>query len=205
MRLCFDTCLNKMYLALGDDKKLISSKIVENTQTHYHSAFLISEIKNILKNNNLTVNDVDCIVTNVGPGSFTGIRACITVAKIYAQFLNKKVIPVSSLEILSRLSDKQCVEVIIDARKNCYYYAKFIDKKAVIEPKVLPVDEYQMSNCDIISEKTLVEKGLDAIAYEDLNADLGKILYEVSLTKTPTTWENLEPLYLQPPPVSLKK
>ena len=75
-----------MYLALGDDKKLISSKIVENTQTHYHSAFLISEIKNILKNNNLTVNDIDCIVTNVGPGSFTGIRACITVAKIYAQF-----------------------------------------------------------------------------------------------------------------------
>lgn len=105
--LAFDTCLDKMYVALGEDDKILSSKVVETTKSHYHSAFLISNIANILKENNLTPQDIDLIATNIGPGSFTGIRACTTVARVMAQACNTKVVGVSSLEILSRVKKER--------------------------------------------------------------------------------------------------
>ena len=86
--LVFDTCLDKMYVTLTKDNEILSSKIVENQDNKYHSAFLISTIKEVLKENNLTPQDLSAIGTNDGPGSFTGIRACTTVARMMAQQLN---------------------------------------------------------------------------------------------------------------------
>ena len=83
--LVFDTCLDKMYVTLADDDKILTSKIVTNKDNKYHSAFLISTIKEVLKENNLRPEDIDAIGTNIGPGSFTGIRACTTVARMMAQ------------------------------------------------------------------------------------------------------------------------
>ena len=51
--LCFDTCLDKMYVVLKKDDSILTSKVIENTQTHYHSAYLISTIADILNDENL--------------------------------------------------------------------------------------------------------------------------------------------------------
>ena len=80
--LAFDTCLDKMYVTLAQDDKILESKIVTNQDNKYHSAFLISTIRDILHENNIEPKDLDAIGTNVGPGSFTGIRACTTVARM---------------------------------------------------------------------------------------------------------------------------
>ena len=93
----FDTALNKTYVAISNNGELITSKIVENTEDNYHSAFLLSTIKEVLKENDLTPQDVNLIGVNVGPGSFTGIRAALTVAKVMAQELSIKIVPVESL------------------------------------------------------------------------------------------------------------
>ena len=76
--LTFDTSLDKTYVTLSDNEKILSDIIVENHNEKYHSAFLIPTIVSILKDNNLTMKDIDVIGTNIGPGSFTGIRACVT-------------------------------------------------------------------------------------------------------------------------------
>ena len=96
--LAFDTCLDKTYVTLynGND---FQNKIILSEGKNYHSAYLISTIVEMLKSNNLTPNDLDCIATDIGPGSFTGIRACTTVARMLGQQLNIKVVGVSSLEI----------------------------------------------------------------------------------------------------------
>ena len=109
-----------MYVVLRTEKEILTSKVVENTESKYHSAFLISTIKSILKENNLKPADLDAIGINIGPGSFTGIRACTTVARVIAQQLNIKAIGVSSLEILSKLGGENPI-VALDARKNKAY------------------------------------------------------------------------------------
>ena len=99
--LAFDTCLDKMYVTLSEDEEILSSKIVTNKDNKYHSAFLISTIKEVLKENDIEPKDLDAIATNIGPGSFTGIRACTTVARTMAQQLNIPAVGISSLKILS--------------------------------------------------------------------------------------------------------
>lgn len=199
--LCFDTCLDKMYVNVNG-----KSKIIETNETHYHSAYLISTIKKILNENNLTPDDIDILATNIGPGSFTGIRACVTVARVFAQAKKIKVCGVSSLEIISKISDKDKVLVALDARKKSAYVAGYEFGKCILEPQVILIDDlkkflsvYQ----DVITDDNLANI-LNTKSYQNLNEDLGKYLYEIAQNKTPVMWSLLEPLYLQPPPVTLK-
>ena len=99
--LAFDTCLDKTYITLNDGDKIIKSEVIFSDGENYHSAYLISTIVKVLKEAGLEPKDIDMIATDIGPGSFTGIRACVTVARVLAQQLNIKAVGVSSLEILS--------------------------------------------------------------------------------------------------------
>ena len=124
--LALDTCFNKSYIALSKDNSIIDSKIIESTESNYHSAFLISTIRDLLRNNNLYIKDIDIIGVNIGPGSFTGIRAGITIARVLAQQFNIKICPVTSLNILSCLNKPEEITITVtDARKNKVYFAQY--------------------------------------------------------------------------------
>ena len=101
--LSFDTCLDKTYVTLFDGVNY-KNKIILSTGENYHSAYLISTIVEVLKSSGMTPKDLDCISTDIGPGSFTGIRACTTVARMLSQQLGIKAVGISSLEILSKSS-----------------------------------------------------------------------------------------------------
>ena len=124
--LCFDTCLDKMYVVLQKNDEILSSEIIENHDSKYHSAFLISTIEKTLNKHQIKPENLTLIGINTGPGSFTGIRACTTTARVMAQQLNIKAAGVSSLEILSNAykkfknTEKQILTAL-DARKNMAY------------------------------------------------------------------------------------
>ena len=199
--LVFDTCLDKMYVALKKDDKILTSKIVENHDNKYHSAFLISTIKDTLKENDIEPKDIDLIGVNIGPGSFTGIRACVTVARVMAQQLNCKAVGISSLEILSK-----CVEnsplVALDARKNCaYLYQDGEIKGAVDLEKVKEI--INSGKYNVITDDKL-QSVLGGISYQQQNYPLGEILAELAVEKSfddECNWRLLKPLYIQPPPM----
>ena len=78
---------------------------------------MIIGIKNILEENNLTLQDIDLFAVNHGPGSFTGIRAGVTVAKTLAKELNKNVIGINSLDILHKAYENLEPDIVLDARR----------------------------------------------------------------------------------------
>ena len=196
--LAFDTCLDKMYVTLMRGDFILESYIVENHDEKYHSAFLISTIKKILKNNNLRPNDIKLIAVNVGPGSFTGIRACTTVARIMAQQIGCKVVGVSSLEIISKLEENPIVA--LDARKNkAYLYYNNEIKGAVEIEKVKEISK----NKKIITDNKLTDI-IGGKSYQDTDKSLGDILAKIAVEKSVTMdgdWRRLKPLYIQPPPM----
>lgn len=201
--LVFDTCLDKMYVAIAQDDKVLSSKIVTNQDNKYHSAFLISTIKGMLKENNLTPKDINAIGTNVGPGSFTGIRACTTVARIMAQQLDLPAAGISSLEILAKLNktDKPTM-VALDARKNsAYLYVNEEIQGAIQLEKVKEMLENRDYN--LITDDKL-QKVLGGTSYQAGEHNLGEILANLTYEKLKTSsckWRELKPLYIQPPPM----
>lgn len=203
--LVFDTCLDKMYVTLADDNQILSSKIVENHDNKYHSAFLISTIKQVLKENNLTPQDIKAVGTNIGPGSFTGIRACTTVARIMAQQLEIPAVGVSSLEILAQTAPKGTLPaIILDARKDCgYLYIDEEIKGAVPLAEIKNILSKANSKYYIITDNKLKEN-LCGHSYQEKEYPLGDILANLTFKKLQNgeyKWQELKPLYIQPPPM----
>ena len=202
--LAFDTCLDKTYITLAEDDKVLRSETIVSDGQNYHSAYLISTIVKVLKELNLTPKDIDMIATDIGPGSFTGIRACTTVARVLAQQLDIKAVGVSSLEILSKILGGNDL-VALDARKNkAYIYDDEI--KGAIELE--RVDEL-VKGRTLITDNSLLERFSQytdkAVSYQVSDYPLGEILaklaYEKSVNNEEIDWRKLKPLYIQPPPV----
>jgi universal bacterial protein YeaZ len=200
--LAFDTCLDKTYITLFDGK--FHNKVILSTGKNYHSAFLISSITEILRENGLTPKDLDYIATDIGPGSFTGIRACVTVARMLAQQLNKGAVGIPSIEILSKILGGNDL-VALDARKNkAYVY----DSEILGAVELEEVDKI-VKNRRLITEDSLITRfsplAKEAISYRQSDYPLGEILAKLALERINsgenTEWGNLKPLYIQPPPV----
>lgn len=197
--LAFDTSLDKMYVTLAKGSEIIESRVVVNHDEKYHSAFLISTIKEVLTKNNLAPEDISLIATNIGPGSFTGIRACTTVARVMAQQLDCKAIGISSLEILAKLGTENSI-VALDARKNKAYL--FINNEIKGAVDLEEVKELSKDKNVITDNKLLPVLG--GISYQDSGAPLGEILAKIAIKKAQTdecNWRKLKPLYIQPPPM----
>ena len=198
--LAFDTCLDKTYITLAEDDKIIQSETILSNGENYHSAYLISTIVKVLKNAGLTPKDVDLIATDIGPGSFTGIRACTTVARVLAQQLDIKAVGVSSLEILSKILGGNDL-VALDARKNKAYV---FDGEILGAIELEKVDEI-VKGRTLITDNSLLERFSQytdkAISYQASDYPLGEILAKLALGKEETNWRKLKPLYIQPPPV----
>lgn len=198
--LAFDTCLDKMYVVLKDGETLLASEIVENQGSKYHSAFLISTIQRVLSENNLKPQDLDLIATNIGPGSFTGIRACTTVARVMAQQLSCKVVGVSSLEILAKALNCENPLVALDARKNsAYLYVDGEIKGAIQLEEVKNLIE--SGKYKVLTDDKL-QPILGGVSYQQEKLPLGEILAELAQQKNSDgDWRKLKPLYIQPPPM----
>ena len=198
--LAFDTCLDKTYITLAEDDTIIRSEIINSDGENYHSAYLISTIVKILKESDITPQDIDCIATDIGPGSFTGIRACTTVARVLAQQLNIKAVGISSLEILSQILGGNDM-VVLDARKNKGYV---YDNNVLGAVELEKIDE-MVKGKTVITDNSLKERILvnaeKVVSYQDADFPLSEILAKQALSKTETDWKSLKPLYIQPPPV----
>ena len=201
--LAFDTCLDKTYIVLRTEEEILSSYTIESNERNYHSAYLISKIRDILKENNKQPQDINLIASNIGPGSFTGIRACTTVLRVMAQQLNCKAIGISSLEILSKAGNNDSI-VALDARKNKAY---LYDKKLLGAVELEEVEK-KIKGKKVITDDRLLERfkqiGKDVISYQQSKFKLGEILSDIAIEKIKTedgNWAKVKPLYIQPPPV----
>jgi len=89
-----------------------------------HSNIVMPIIDNLFKISELNINDIDKIAVAIGPGSFTGVRIALGIAKGLAMALNKPLIAVNELDILEAIASGNENEIIplIDARKERVYY-----------------------------------------------------------------------------------
>ncbi len=201
--LAFDTCLDKMYAVLKKDGELLACRVVENHDNKYHSAFLISTLQEIMSENGIKPQDLNLIATNIGPGSFTGIRACVTVARVMAQQLNCKTVGVSSLEILKEAYTKKTqtdnVLVALDARKNsAYLYLNNEIKGAVALEEIQNI--IKSGNYSVLTDDRLLPI-LGGKSYQSLSLSIGETLAELAEKLiSDGDWHKLKPLYIQPPP-----
>lgn len=118
--LLIDTCTNRIIVALADETTIFSftNEIIEN----HMSNVIMKCVEKCFKEANLETSMIDRILVAVGPGSYTGIRIGVTIAKTLAWALKKEIIPISSLELL--ISGYETSEILvpyINARREAVF------------------------------------------------------------------------------------
>lgn len=108
-------------VAILEDKHLIKKIELNNGLTHSES--LMPLIKQILEETNLTLSQIDLLVCDIGPGSFTGIRIGVATVKAFSDSLGILCVGISSLEALAyNIKQDGIICSMIDCKNdNCYY------------------------------------------------------------------------------------
>ncbi len=120
MTLYIDTHYTNLVLALLNDGKLIDQRLIESNK---HSENTIPLLNKLLNDNNLTIDNIKEIIVIIGPGSFTGVRIGVVIAKTIGYAKN---IPVKGISYLQAVSLNYSENVIIGLKdKNGAFIGEF--------------------------------------------------------------------------------
>lgn len=147
--------------------------LAQENNMHDVSANIMVLLDNLLGNAKIKLEDIKKIFVVNGPGSFTGLRIGVTIAKTLAWSLRVPVIPVSSLEVLASTNfDADYIIPYIDARRGYVFSAIYdcnLDK--LIDNQYIHIDSllsYLISNKKyvFVSRDRL---GLEPTIFPDVN------------------------------------
>lgn len=139
-KLFISTYSELITIGLFKDNTLIMQKEKESEKSH--SIYLVPMIDEILKENNIECQDLSEILVVNGPGSFTGIRLGVTVAKTLAYTLNIPIKTISSIEAISAsIKDDNKIITISDTKGK--YLGIFENNKLVNELMYLKNADYE--------------------------------------------------------------
>ena len=119
--LAFDTVSSSFSIALKKNNDNIIEINKENIKNHNEE--LLPILSNFLEDNKISLNEINCIVMGIGPGSFTAIRIAFSTIKTICYVKNIPIIGVSSLDTLYQniMSYDSIKLSMIDARKGSVY------------------------------------------------------------------------------------
>ena len=123
--LAFESSAKAASAALLKDGQMLSQYTQCSALTHSRTLLPMGE--DMLKNAELSLNDVDLIAVAHGPGSFTGIRIGVSMVKGLAWAGDKPCVGVSTLEAMAwhALAVDGYICPVMDARRSQVYNALF--------------------------------------------------------------------------------
>ncbi len=99
------------------------------------SEMMIPELEKGLKEMNLSLKDFDEVVCGIGPGSYTGVRIALTIAKTICTLLPIKLKVISSLRMMGNKESKYIS--LINARSSRSYIGVYDKENVVLKDTVM--------------------------------------------------------------------
>lgn len=177
MRILYiDTSSSYLYTSIVENDKLISEIKEEFGQSL--SEVALPRIASMFDKNNLSPKDIDKIIVVNGPGSFTGIRIGITIAKIYAWSLNIPITTIYSLEAMAISSKNNIYHVpILNARRGYVYTAIYDENyKEVLKPCHILLTDLQEKLKDIKEYEYISNDEFDDLDVNSYSPDMVKVV-----------------------------
>lgn len=158
---------------------------IDSDQEWRHAEEILPKINEIF---DFTQNTLDRFIVNIGPGSFTGLRIGISIAKAFSIASPKtKIIPISTYEIVRNATGKD--NVIIDAGRGEFALAEFDPQGKILLTQILTEGDLNLYSTPyaIISDR--IE-----------NADIKRISAQhLSKENKYYNYQEVTPLYFRPP------
>lgn len=181
--LAFDTSNKPLTVAVVEYGKILAR--ADSTEEKTHSVSLLPDIKDSLQKAGLSIDDIDRIAVAQGPGSYTGVRIAVTVAKTLAFTLDKPLVGISSLRLLAANGDDgKLVVPVEDARNDNAFAGAYLKKSGEV---VDVIKDQHIKMEDLF--KLLANYQADQIQFVNVSEHLADLITEnlpkatITLTK----------------------
>jgi tRNA threonylcarbamoyladenosine biosynthesis protein TsaB len=126
--LAFDTSTDYLLVALSKKGEFFSQVFRYLPRAHQEN--LLFTVDNLLKKHSLSISRINLIVVGLGPGSYTGMRIGVSVAKGISLSLGLPVVGISTLKAISEvfLGKKEHIVPVLDAKRGEVYFAVYEGK-----------------------------------------------------------------------------
>lgn len=177
-----DTSSSFLFFGIAEDDKLLVE--VKKRYDEELSKMAMIDIEKAFKKIKLEPKEIDKIIVVDGPGSFTGIRIGITIAKTFAYSLNKKITTISALEAMALSNDNSDFLVpMINARRG-YVYSAIYKKDLTVK-----LEPYHIK-LDVLKEELKKYDNILVITNDDLDIDYKKEKYSPDILKIITKYKD---------------
>jgi tRNA threonylcarbamoyl adenosine modification protein YeaZ len=137
--LFLDTSSKTLSVYIVKDNAIIYEKNI--TTNNDHSKYLVPSIDEGLKLNNLKPSDVNKCYVVTGPGSFTGTRIGVTIAKTLAYANNIDIVSLTSLDLIGLNLDNESYVGVLE--NNGAFVCKY-NKEIISDIKYYKLSEYNV-------------------------------------------------------------
>ncbi|MGL5540722.1 MAG: tRNA (adenosine(37)-N6)-threonylcarbamoyltransferase complex dimerization subunit type 1 TsaB [Erysipelotrichaceae bacterium] len=134
--LCIDTSTTYLVVALVEQERVVAA--YEEEMPKQQSEYLLPVVAQLMHDHNWSVDDLDAVCVSAGPGSYTGVRIGMTMAKVLC---SQKPIALYTVSTFSLLAGNNSGHVVIDARSKKVYYALVENGRVVHEPTLEKIDQ----------------------------------------------------------------
>ena len=183
LTLCIDTAYKYLTCALLKDEHIVSSYCAECFKRQSEEVF--AALGKVFDDASLDPRSIDAICVSQGPGSYTGVRIAMTIAKVIGETLPCEVYTISTLRLYAG-GRSNCM-VVMDARADRVYCGVYDGDDVIMEDRAIPISEVDAKDYEIIGDGTLLgkENNYGNIAEDFLN--------------TRRCWEKADPIHLLTP------
>lgn len=136
--LIMDTSNQYLMVALFENEQCIDS--IQELGSKRQSENAIPYLASLLEKNQKELLDIDEMIITRGPGSYTGERVAMTIAKTLSVISPIKIKTISSLAAYAGLN--KCLSVI-DARSQKVFVCVYENGQALIEEQIMLIDEFE--------------------------------------------------------------
>ena len=126
-------------LSVGIARNNLLLECISYEAWQQQSVYMIPELNKLLEKYSVSKDEIREVIVAKGPGSYTGVRIAITIAKTIATALSTKLYAVSSLRV-----QKDCKNpsiCLINARSGRSYIGVYKDKSTILEDRIMKNDE----------------------------------------------------------------
>ncbi|MFR7590581.1 MAG: tRNA (adenosine(37)-N6)-threonylcarbamoyltransferase complex dimerization subunit type 1 TsaB [Longibaculum sp.] len=189
--LIMDTSNQYLMVALYEDGQCLES--IQEMGSKRQSENAIPYLASLLEKHHKELMDIDEMILTKGPGSYTGERVAMTIAKTLSVIAPVKIKVVSSLAAYA--GKDKCVSVI-DARSQKVFVGVYNQGQALMEEELLPIADFAKFMKDYPDYQVVGQS--EVVNYPIQAVDLAKNMYEIAQNIQPI--ENVDalvPCYLK--------
>lgn len=149
-----DTAYKYLTVVIAKDNEVIASFSSECFKKQSEQLFIVLE--DLFNKANINRKDIEEVYISEGPGSYTGVRIGMTLAKVLCQIRKIKLYTISTLKLYAGNNEKTMV--IMDARANRAYVGVYDKGECILNDQIIEIGNIDPKDYDVVLDGELIGK-----------------------------------------------